>query len=61
MSVYFIHAEVLNGGNIVTKLCAVVTASDPERAFGLFLNCDMVEGHESKGRDVVIDKFEKVE
>nr|DAK93309.1 MAG TPA: hypothetical protein [Caudoviricetes sp.] len=61
MSVYFIHAEVLNGSNIVTKLCAVVTASDPERAFEMFLDCDMVEGHESKGRDVVIDKLEKVE
>ena len=61
MSVYFIHAEVFNGSNIVTKLCAVVTASDPERAFDMFLNCDMVEGHESKGRDVVIDKLEKVE
>lgn len=61
MSVYFIHAEVLNGSNIVTKLCAVVTASDPERAFDMFLDCDMVEGHERKGRDVVIDKLEKVE
>lgn len=61
MSVYFIHAEVLNGGSVVTKLCAIVTASDPERAFDMFLDCDMVEGHESKGRDVVIDKLEKVE
>lgn len=61
MSVYFIHAEVLNGSNIVTKLCALVTASDPEKAFDMFLGCDMVEGHESKGRDVVIDKLEKVE
>lgn len=61
MSVYFIHAEVLNGGNVVTKLCAVVVAADPERAFEMFLDCDMVEGHESKERDVVIDKLEKVE
>lgn len=61
MSVYFIHAEVLSGSNIVTKLCAVVTAFDPERAFDMFRNCDMVKGHESKGRDVVIDKLEKVE
>lgn len=61
MSVYFIHAEVLNGSNIVTKLCAVVVAADPERAFEMFLDCDMVEGHERKGRDVVIDKLEKVE
>ena len=61
MSVYFIHAEVFNGSNIVTKLCAVVTASDPGRAFDMFLNCDTVEGHESKGRYVVIDKLEKVE
>lgn len=49
MSVYFIHAEVLNGREVVTKLCAVVNASDPERAFDMFLDCDMVEGHESKG------------
>lgn len=61
MSVYFIHAEVLGGGNIVTKICAVSTASDPERAFDMFFNCDRVKGHESKGRDVVIDKLEKVE
>ena len=61
MSVYFIHAEVLNGSNIVTKICSVVTAPDPERAFDMFLDCDMVEGHERKGRDVVIDKLEKVE
>lgn len=61
MSVYFIHAEVLNGSNIVTKLCAVVTAYDPEKAFDMFLGCDMVEGHDRKGRDVVIDKLEKVE
>lgn len=61
MSVYFIHAEVLNGGSVVTKLCAVVVAADPERAFEMFLDCDMVEGHERKGRDVVIDKLEKVE
>lgn len=61
MSVYFIHAEVLKGSNIVTKLCAVVTASDAEEALDMFLNCDMVERHGSKGRDVVIDKREKVE
>lgn len=61
MSVYFIHAEVLNGGSVVTKLCAVVVAADPERAFEMFLDCDMAEGHERKGRDVVIDKLEKVE
>lgn len=61
MSVYFIHAEVLDGSDIVTKLCAVVAASDPEGAFNMFFECDMVEGHESKGRDVVIDKLEKVE
>ena len=61
MSVYFIHAEVLNGSNIVTKLCAVVTASNPEKAFDMFLSCDKVEGRERKGLDVVIDKLEKVE
>lgn len=61
MSVYFIHAKVLDGRKIVTKLCAVVVAADPERAFEMFLDCDKVGGHESKGRDVVIDKLEKVE
>lgn len=61
MSVYFIHAEVLNGGNVVTKICAVATASSPKEAFDMFFGCDKVKGHESKGRDVVIDKLERVE
>ena len=60
MSVYFIHAKVLNGSNIVTKMCAVATASDPKKAFDMFFDCDTVKGHERKGRDVVIDKLEKV-
>lgn len=61
MSVYFIHAEVLNGGNVVTKVCAIAAASSPQEAFDMFFECDKVKGHESKGRDVVIDKLEKVE
>ncbi len=61
MSVYFIHAEVLNGGNIVTKVCAVAAASSAQEAFDWFFESARVEKYESDGRDVIIDKFEKVE
>ncbi|ATE85713.1 hypothetical protein KGB36_gp39 [Shigella phage Sf11 SMD-2017] len=61
MSVYFIHAEVLNGGNVVTKVCAIGDASSPQEAFDWFFESAMVEKYESDGRDVIIDKFEKVE
>lgn len=36
MSVYFIHAEVLNGGSVVTKVCAIAAASSPQEAFDWF-------------------------
>lgn len=61
MSVYFIHSEVLNGGNVVTKICAFATASSQKEAFDMLFGCNKVKGHESKGRNVVIDKFEEVE
>lgn len=61
MSVYFIHAEVLNGGSVVTKVCATAAASSPQEAFDWFFESARVEKYESDGRDVIIDKFEKVE
>lgn len=36
MSVYFIHAEVLDGGDVVTKVCATSTASNASEAFDWF-------------------------
>lgn len=61
MGVYFIHAEVLNGGDVVTKVCAIAAASSPQEAFDWFFESARVEKYESDGRDVIIDKFEKVE
>lgn len=61
MSVYFIHAEVLNDGSVVTKVCAIAAASSPQEAFDWFFESARVEKYESDGRDVIIDKFEKVE
>lgn len=61
MSVYFIHAEVLHGGNVVTKVCAIASASSPQEAFDWFFESSRVEKYEGDGRDVIIDKFEKVE
>lgn len=61
MSVYFIHAEVLNGGDVVTKVCAIAAASSPQEAFDWFFESARAEKYESDGRDVIIDKFEKVE
>ena len=42
MSVYFIHAEVLNGGDVVTKVCATATTSNANEAFDWFLGCELV-------------------
>ena len=42
MSIYFIHAEVLDGGDIVTKVCATATASNASEAFDWFLGCELV-------------------
>lgn len=61
MSVYFIHAEVLNGGSVVTKVCAIAAASSPQEPFDWFFESARVEKYESDGREVIIDKFEKVE
>ena len=61
MSVYFIHVEVLDGGDVVTKVCAIAAASSPQEAFDWFFESARVEKYESDGRDVIIDKFEKVE
>lgn len=61
MSVYFIHAEVLNGGSVVTKVCAIAAASSPQQAFDWFFESATVEKYKSDGRDVIIDKLEKVE
>lgn len=61
MSVYFIHAEVLNGGSVVAKVCAIAASSSPQEAFDWFFESVTVEKCESDGCDVIIDKFEKVE
>ena len=61
MSVYFIHAEVLDGGDVVTKTCAIATKSDVREAFDWFFGCEFVAEYEAKGYDVIIDKLEKVE
>ncbi len=61
MSVYFIHAEVLGGGDIVTKVCAIATTSNANEAFDWFLGQELVAKYEIKGYDVIIDKLEKVE
>lgn len=61
MSVYFIHAEVLDGGDVVTKVCATSTASNASEAFDWFFGCELVVKYEIKGYDVIIDKLEKVE
>lgn len=61
MSVYFIHAEVLDDGDVVTKVCATSTASNASEAFDWFLGCELVVKYEIKGYDVIIDKLEKVE
>lgn len=42
MSVYFIHAEVLDGGDVVTKVCATATTSNANEAFDWFLGCELV-------------------
>lgn len=61
MSVYFIHAEVLYGGEVVTKVCVTTTASNANEAFDWFFGCKLVAKYEIKGYDVIIDKLEKVE
>lgn len=42
MSVYFIHAEVLNGGNVVAKACAIAASASADDAFDLFMGSEEV-------------------
>lgn len=61
MSIYFIHAEVLVGDKVVTKACAIATSTSASDAFDWFMNSQEVAKYKNNGRDVVIDKLEKVE
>ena len=61
MSIYFIHAEVLDGDKVITKACAIACAASANDAFDWFMNSQEVAKYKNKGRDVVIDKLEKVE
>lgn len=64
MSVYFIHAEVELGsdGSVVGRVSDVIVAPDACDAVKFFL-CDNEKIIEltNRGRNVVIDKVEKVE
>lgn len=63
MSVYFIHAEVelSSGGSVIGRVSDVVVAPDAFTAGKLFHNNEKVMELMNRGRNVVIDKFEKVE
>lgn len=61
MSVYFIHAEVLEGGKVVAKACAIAMSTSASDAFDWFMDSQEVAKYKNNGRDVVIDKLEKVE
>lgn len=61
MSVYFIHAEVLNGGEVAAKMSMVIAASNAVHAFEVFMADENVARFQSQGFDIVIDKLEKVE
>lgn len=61
MSVYFIHAEVLDGGDVAAKMSMVIAASNAVRAFEVFMANENSVRLQSKGFDIVIDKLEKVE
>lgn len=61
MSVYFIHAEVLDGDRVVTKACGIAMSTSASDAFDWFMNSQEVAKYKNNGRDVVIDKLEKVE
>ncbi|QCQ57328.1 hypothetical protein KGB50_gp45 [Shigella phage DS8] len=61
MSIYFIHAEVLDGDKVVTKACAIACFDNANDAFDWFMDSQEVAKYKNKGRDVVIDKLEKVE
>lgn len=61
MSIYFIHAEVLDGDKVVTKACAIACFDNANDAFDWFMDSQEVAKYKNNGRDVVIDKLEKVE
>lgn len=61
MSIYFIHAEVLDGDKVVTKSCAIAISTSAVDAFDWFMSSREVAKYKNNGRDVVIDKLEKVE
>lgn len=61
MSVYFIHAEVLEKGALVAKICAIATCSGAEEAFDWFMDSKRIADCKGRGLDVIIDKLEKVE
>ena len=61
MSVYFIHAEVLGGGEVAAKMSIVIAASNSVHAFEVFMADENAARFQSQGFDVVIDKLEKVE
>lgn len=61
MSVYFIHAEVIEKGVLVAKICAIAKCSNAEEAFDWFMDNKRIADCKGCGRDVIIDKLEKVE
>lgn len=61
MSVYFIHAEVMRGGDTIKKISCMASTGNAIEAFNLFMNCSEVNEFKTGGYDVVIDKLKKVE
>lgn len=63
MSVYFIHAEVelASDGSVIGMVSDAVAAPDAFTAWRLFHSNEKVMELMNRGRNVVIDKLEKVE
>lgn len=63
MSVYFIHAEVelSSDGSVIGRVSGVIVAPDASTAVELFHDNEKITELMNRGRNVVIDKFEKVE
>ena len=63
MSVYFIHAEVelASDGSVIGRVSDVIVAPDAFTAGKLFRSNEKVMELINRGRNVVIDRFEKVE
>lgn len=57
MSVYFIHAEVLGGGEVAAKMSLVMAASNAVHAFQAFMADENAARFQSQGFDIVIDKL----